>query len=241
MMPARTVLSTPLVTADQEKGRKATDLFRHAYNGVQLTEKEAQKLNENPNFPDELDKLIRLCSRIHPMSDGFAFIKEYPMKVPANYRHEGYLGRFRKAKTRKFRYGIREVISDGNYAQPSHELVPGKIYMAKQYAITREVSSEDCLGVYASEQAYLTGAQGAAMHWELCRAELPLNRWALSFDQKDRLPLLGDYRGVPDVYRHSVGEFGFDCGYFGGLWYDDCVLVLLCDFPPKAGSKPSGA
>lgn len=65
-----------LITSDDPKGRQATDLFRSAYNKAQLTEEQAQHLNENKwgLFTKELLKLIQECSAINKG-------EEYPNEV----------------------------------------------------------------------------------------------------------------------------------------------------------------
>jgi hypothetical protein len=58
MMPTSPTLSTLKVTSNDTKGRKATDLFRAAYDKAGLSEERAQRLNENPEFPARLLQLI---------------------------------------------------------------------------------------------------------------------------------------------------------------------------------------
>lgn len=58
-MPTSPTLSTSKVTSNDEKGRKATDLFRAAYDKAGLPEERAQRLNENPKFPALLLQLIK--------------------------------------------------------------------------------------------------------------------------------------------------------------------------------------
>lgn len=55
-MPTHTALST--LDSNTDKGRKATDLFRAAYDKVGLDETRAQFLNENKAFPAALRELI---------------------------------------------------------------------------------------------------------------------------------------------------------------------------------------
>ncbi len=57
-MPTPTTLSTSKVTSNDDKGRKATDFFRAAYDKAGLPEERAQRLNENPKFPALLLQLI---------------------------------------------------------------------------------------------------------------------------------------------------------------------------------------
>ncbi|MEK7535528.1 MAG: hypothetical protein AAB590_00735 [Patescibacteria group bacterium] len=220
---------------------RAVEIFCHKYAGVDLEPERQQYLNENPSFSDGLDKLIRQCSRIPTIPAGFQLLKQYPLTVPADYVHAGYLDRFREAHKAEFRYGYHEAITDLNYPNPSHMLVPGRTYLIKQYSILCQVSSKQCLEVYAHERAHKTGAQGTAMHWEQKRDELPVNKWALSFDEKDRLPLVGGCHRVPGVCRSSDG-FRFVCGYFEFPWSDYYILVLFCDSPANGvATESSGA
>lgn len=63
-MPTQTALST--LNADSDKGRKATDLFRHAYNRAGLNDEEAQNLNEHAGFAAYLAEGIRKFSTRGP-------------------------------------------------------------------------------------------------------------------------------------------------------------------------------
>lgn len=60
-----------LITSDDPKGRQATDLFRGAYNKAQLTDEQAQRLNENRGgeFTAELLQLIQKCSVTNQYAD----------------------------------------------------------------------------------------------------------------------------------------------------------------------------
>lgn len=73
-----------LITSDDPKGRQATDLFRGAYNKAQLTEGQAQRLNENKggNFTTELLWLIQQHSSTDQyekemVSSNYTYPKEY--------------------------------------------------------------------------------------------------------------------------------------------------------------------
>ncbi len=76
-----------LITSDDPKGRQATDLFRGVYNKAQLTEEQAQRLNENRGgeFTTELLQLIQKHSTSNQyanevVSSSYAYPKEYKMK-----------------------------------------------------------------------------------------------------------------------------------------------------------------
>jgi hypothetical protein len=73
-----------LITSDDPKGRQATDLFRGAYNKAQLTEEQAQRLNENRGgeFTTELLQLIQKHSATNQyanevVSSSYTYPKEY--------------------------------------------------------------------------------------------------------------------------------------------------------------------
>lgn len=73
-----------LITSDDPKGRQATDLFRGAYNKAQLTEEQAQRLNENRggDFTTELLQLIQKHSATNQyanevVSSNYTYPKEY--------------------------------------------------------------------------------------------------------------------------------------------------------------------
>ena len=78
-----------LITSDDPKGRQATDLFRGAYNKAQLTEEQAQRLNENRSgeFTTELLQLIQKCSATNQYanevaSSSYTYPKEYKGPKP---------------------------------------------------------------------------------------------------------------------------------------------------------------
>ena len=78
-----------LITSDDPKGRQATDLFRGAYNKAQLTEEQAQRLNENRGgeFTTELLQLIQKYSATNQyanevVSSNYTYPKEYKGPKP---------------------------------------------------------------------------------------------------------------------------------------------------------------
>ena len=79
--------------------------------------------------------------------------------------------------------------------------------------------------------AVLCGAQGASLVWEQKRNKLPKGKWYCSFDEKERLPSVVGYYGVPRVYVRSDGDFRFDLGFFERVWDDGDVLLCFRDKP----------
>jgi len=75
----------------------------------------------------------------------------------------------------------------------------------------------------------LAGAQGASVVWEQKKDQLPKGYWYCSFDEKDRLPLLGGRYRVPGMCADSDGDFHFDLGGFGDVWDENDAVLVLCD------------
>lgn len=78
-----------LITSDDPRGRQTTDLFRDAYNKAQLTEEQAQRLNENrgDEFTTELLQLIKKHSATNQytndvVSSNYTYPKEYKGPKP---------------------------------------------------------------------------------------------------------------------------------------------------------------
>ena len=89
-MPTQTALST--LTADSDKGRKATDLFRHAYNKAMLDEERGQCLNENKVFPAALFRLIEEYSMpVKAPKGGRLHVVRVPVNPAANGRRQSML------------------------------------------------------------------------------------------------------------------------------------------------------
>jgi len=75
----------------------------------------------------------------------------------------------------------------------------------------------------------LAGAQGASVVWEQKKDQLPKGYWYCSFDEKDRLPLLGGYCRVPYLNACSDGGFDFVLGRFESVWHGLSAVLVLCD------------
>lgn len=84
-MPTSNTLSTS-VTSNDAKGRKATDLFRTAYDKARLNERSAQVLNENPEFPAALLQLVKDLSADQVIQESAILKPEDPITFPARDR-----------------------------------------------------------------------------------------------------------------------------------------------------------
>jgi hypothetical protein len=163
----------------------------------------------------------------------FELINAFEVMVPADYVHVTQLGTFRAAhqseKNKEF-YHYNPDLTDANFTK-TPALVPGKKFLVKAFQIKGVVTSEDCLTQLRRVKATLTGAQGASLAYEQAKDKLPISRGSLSFDEKDNLPFVGGYHGVPHVRRRSGVDFRFRLGFWGGGWDDYCVLLAFCDLP----------
>lgn len=84
-MPTKKLSTSTVITADHPKGRQATDLFRAAYNKTALDEVRGQVLNENPNFPEALRRLIEEHSMLVAAPKGGRL---HVVRVPVNPARE---------------------------------------------------------------------------------------------------------------------------------------------------------
>lgn len=174
------------------------------------------------------------CGGIVGIDPRFSFLKSFNLTIPLDYAPATRLDTFKEKHREEFKYGYNDNITDKNFSNVSHQLIPGKTYLVKFYGITKRVSSEDCLAVYKVNKAYYTGAQGASVLYEYTKGGFIKGKWHCSFDEKDKLPIVGDCRRVPIVYALSDGDFGFLLGGFGYDWDVDFVLVLFCDCDESA-------
>ncbi len=192
---------------------------------MNLSKNGAQQLIEAGNvFQTKLQSIISELTK-----EKFSFLKEFELTVPGNYDHKNQLKVFAKENEKSFYY-FNDDITDKNFSQVSNQLVPGKTYKVKMWTINERVSSEECLKHLKSNKVILTGAQGNSLVYQEKKEELPVSKWTLSFDEKDKLwkDANGNHR-VPGVGRYSDGDFYFGLGGFERGWGDGDCLVGFCD------------
>ena len=174
---------------------------------------------------EEFRKLLKLAD------PRFKLLNTFSITVPDWYDHATRLDAFRARYEKEF-YSFNSNITDKNFSKATITLVPGQRFTVKVFQITERVSSKDCLDHLRSENAKLLGAQGVSLAYEQGKEQLPVGRWAVSFDEREALweDADGDHR-VPYVYRFSDGGFEFRLGIFEDYW-DDChCLLSFCDLP----------
>lgn len=163
------------------------------------------------------------------VDERFELLNTFSITVPQGYSHATRLDSFGE-KHRKESYYYDDAITDKNYSQATTKLEPGRKLKVKVFQIKGRVTSLDCMAHLRSQKAALVGAQGASLVYEQKKDELPVNRWSVSFDEKDALWVdATGYHRVPHVDRHSDGGFEFDLGRFEGNWDGDHCLLCFCD------------
>ncbi len=216
---------TEKITQDQnaQLTRFVDDVIRK----LNLSKDEAQNLIKNFHLvKPELEKVFQK----HAIADKrFELLKTFDITVPVGYEHGKRLDSFYKENKKKFYY-YNDAITDKNFSKATTKLEAGRKLKVKIFQIKETVTSENCMDFLKSQNAILTGAQGASLVWELDRQQLPKGKWSVSFDEKDALWQDSDgYHRVPYVYAYSDGDFGFDLGYFGDDWDADYCLLCFCD------------
>ena len=225
-----TGLITPTEGQETSLDRIVADAIRSARKKVVLDKDAMQRLLGNGGkFQDDI---LASLIKYSVSDDRFELVNSFDLTVPKGYVNGTQLTTFAeyaKQKSERFYY-YNGDISDKNYAGVTNQLVPGKTYGVKIFAIKRTVASEDCLSFLASQNALLIGAQGLSLIRQLKKDEFPVGKYTVSFDKKEALweDADGNHR-VPRVDRDSDGDWGFYLGYFGRGWRDGICLLCFCD------------
>lgn len=151
--------------------------------------------------------------------------------VPDDYVYDIRLDSFGKKNREKFYY-YNENITDKNFSKATVQLTPGRKLRVKIFkqVVPGTTTSEERMAFLKSQNAVLTGAQGASLVFEQKRDELPRGYWYASFDERDALwKDAGGGRRVPGLDRYSGGGGGFDLGFFEGDWSGYDCLLCFCD------------
>ncbi len=157
----------------------------------------------------------------------FSLIRTFDVVVPQDNDHATHLERFKAAHEGEFCYYSR-LLTDANFAK-TPAFTPGRRFLVKAFRIGQRVVSDDCLAQLKRVKATLVGAQGIALAYEQKISEFPKNRWSISFDEKDNLPLVGDVHCVPLMHRRRDGGVEFCICEFERVWNDYYILLAFCD------------
>jgi hypothetical protein len=159
----------------------------------------------------------------------FEMLNSFEIEVPEGYDHATRLDAFALEHRNEF-FFYNDAITDQNFGSPTIRLEPGRKLKVTVFEIKKTVSSEDCFAFLKGQEALLVGAQGASLVYEQKKEKLPVGKWSLSFDEKDRLWIDSDGRHrVPRVCRCSDGDYQFGLGYYGRDWPSGRCLLCFSD------------
>ena len=219
---------TEKITSNQEN--RIADLVRDAVRALGFSKEEAQKIIKAGGTLQEqvkpiLQKLAMVDQRFGPA------VKDFEFTVPSDYKHDTQLDTFaKKTKKLKTTYYFNDALTSENFAKATNKLEPGKTYRVRIFPILETVTSEDCMTFLKKQGAILVGGQGVTLLQSQKADEFPVNKWTVSFDEKDALWVGSDgYHRVPFVNRSSDGDWRFSLGCFEGGWGGDDCLLCFCD------------
>ena len=221
------MMMTEKITSNQEN--RIVDLVRDAVRVMSLSKAEAQQIIMAGGILQDrikpiFQKLAMVDHRFGPAMKDFLFT------VPSDYKHDTQLDDFSiRTKLLKTTYYFNDNLNSKNFAEATKRLTPGKIYRVQVIPILSKVSSEDCITFLKKKGVILVGAQGLTLLQSKLPKEFPVGKLTVSFDEKDALPFLDGFHGVPYVHASSGGGFGFSLGDFGNPWFEDVCLLCFCE------------
>ena len=152
---------------------------------------------------------------------------EFPLTVPAGYRHANALDGFRASVAKKETvFCFDDRMSDECFPNASHELMPGRTYRVMIYPIIRASSTEECMEFLRAQDVLFVGPRGLTLLYQLESRRITRGRHVVSFDEEDML--FSDERmhtKVP-VLSNDNQVFLFDLVHQGAVWTP--VHSLLC-------------
>jgi hypothetical protein len=216
---------TEKITSDQEK--QLTRFLEDAMRKLDLSKEQAQEIIKNGG---KMQAEVRDVLNKYSIADKrFTCVNTFEIVVPANYKHETRLDSFFKENKKKFYY-YNNAITDKNFAKATTKLEPGRKFKVKVFQINNIITLTDCTDFLKSQNAVLTGAQGASLVYEQKKEELVKGKWAISFDEKDSLwKDSNGYFRVPYVFARTDGDFEFLLSHFGIAWVEGRCLLCFCD------------
>ncbi|MBU4216529.1 hypothetical protein L6270_00035 [Candidatus Parcubacteria bacterium] len=167
-------------------------------------------------------------------AENFHLLNMFDQLVPVDYCHATQLDNFfwsSIGKSPMFKK-YKDCLTDSNFSEVSHKLVPGKTYVVKIFTIkmNHRVTSDECLRWLISQGAVFVGAQGLAFAWKAFKGKLPVDKLILSFDEKNKLwkDDEGSYR-VPYLNREHDGGWAIHLGHFETSWSEINGLICFCE------------
>ena len=155
-------------------------------------------------------------------------VTEYPPQefiVPSNWNSDTSLASF--ARQQSTLYAFDPALTDTNFSHVSAKLEPGTTYKVSFFAITQDVSAQECLAILKRCHACLVGAQGLALLMQMPSIKIPTG-WIASFDEESHLWKDSCGRARVPLMHHALhGNNEFDLGYFEDKWGTDNMLVVI--------------
>jgi hypothetical protein len=218
---------TEKITSSQEN--RLIDLFRDGLRALNLSKEEAQEIIKSGG---EMQKQVKpILQKLAMVDQRFGPAKEFEFTVPSDYKHDTQLDTFaKKTKPLSTTYYFNDALTSANFAKAKNKLKPGQTYKVKIFPILATVNSEDCMNFLAKQNAILVGGQGLTLLQANKPDEFPVDKFTVSFDEKDSLWKDSDgYLRVPYVNRDSDGDWKFHLGYFASDWVGGDCLLCFCD------------
>lgn len=163
-------------------------------------------------------------------------IGSFPMVVPARYNHATVIDRFYLNHNREFR--SFDDFCDYYFTNPSTVLTARRRFRVKMLEVKPNITipSDLVLRIIAKNGGVLVGAQGLVLAYlqgkmHLSRKGNEEARGYFSFDKKDRLPQLYDYRAVPYLLAAPNEVFCVGYGHYGETVAGNSGDVILCFCP----------
>ncbi len=136
-----------------------------------------------------------------------AHVITFDLSIPADYHQQTILGSLAKESGSEFTFFGKDI-TDSNYCNPTHKLIPGKTYVVKLIPMKVVVSSKDCLEMMVQQKGVLpVGAQGLAVLYTLAKDKFPNDKLVHSFDTPDHLWKSSGYGMTPHMNIGSSGSW----------------------------------
>jgi hypothetical protein len=169
------------------------------------------------------------------MTEKLLKVFDFPLVVPADYRHATQLQTFAARFDHDFKTFDKQL-TDANFARTTDALQPGRTYRAQVYTVPnkQKLSSADGLKFLAEQRGLLVSAQGLSLIWSLAPAGALDGKWLFALDREEALPK--DNKGktrAPLIGRYSAkAKPEFFRAYFQDGWMD--IHSILCVIAPSS-------
>ncbi len=168
--------------------------------------------------------------------DRFSLVDVFEITVPQGYNHATALADLVKTDTLDAK---DENVTDTTYSKATTRLHPGQKFRVKVFDIVTDMDGYDeCIAFVKKQGATLVGAQGLTLLYDRYKYRpCPGTTWALSFDEKDALPV-GTIYGMGRFARMATPLIPFIFAH--GRSYGRCSIHVTSIEGECKGSKNRG-